>query len=65
MRAFCEHMLSYAIGRELELADAPAVDSILTQVAADHGQFTTVVREIVQSHPFRYRAQPIDAKESE
>lgn len=65
MRAFCEHLLSYALGRELELADAPAVDSILAQVAADHGQFTTVVREIVQSHPFRHRAQSSDAKESE
>ena len=56
MRAFTEHMLSYALARELELSDGPAVDHILARVAADRGQFTTVVREIVQSHPFRYRA---------
>ena len=64
MRAFCEHMLSYALGRELGIADEPVVEEIVARFAADHGQFSTVVRGIVQSHPFRYRAQQIDTKES-
>jgi len=56
MRSFSEHMLSYALGRELELTDEPAVDRILGSVVKTHGQFTTVVREIVQSRAFRYHA---------
>ena len=53
LRAFSEHMLSYAIARKLELEDAPAVDEILSKVSTDHGQFSTVIRSIVQSHPFQ------------
>ena len=57
MQAFSEHLLSYAIGRELKIADAPAVTEIVSRVAANHGQFTTVVREIVKSRPFRYQTK--------
>jgi hypothetical protein len=56
-RAFSEHLLSYALGRGLELEDAPAVDEILQNVATDHGQFSTVVRSIVASTPFRYQSR--------
>ena len=56
MRSFSEHMLSYALGRELKLTDEPAIDRILERVLNTHGQFTTVVREIVQSRAFRYHA---------
>lgn len=55
MRAFCEHLLSYALGRELEISDQPTVDQIVSRVAVDHGQFTTVIRQIVHSYPFRHR----------
>ena len=55
-RAFSEHLLSYALGRGLELEDSPAVDEIVQNVATDHGQFSTVVRAIVASTPFRYQA---------
>ena len=54
-RAFSEQLLSYAIGRGLELNDAPAVDRIVARVEADHGQFSTVVQAIVASPPFRQR----------
>ncbi|MEM7475832.1 MAG: DUF1588 domain-containing protein [Planctomycetota bacterium] len=54
-RAFIEHMLSYALSRELHLEDAPAVDRILEDVLADRGQFSTVVHGIVNSRSFRYR----------
>ena len=56
MRAFSEHMLSYALGRELKLTDEPTVDAILQSTLATRGQFTTVIREIVQSREFRYHA---------
>lgn len=52
MRGFCQHMLSYALGRELDLTDKPAVDKILARVLADNGKFSTVVSEIVSCYPF-------------
>ncbi|MFN0017236.1 MAG: DUF1585 domain-containing protein, partial [Pirellulaceae bacterium] len=57
LRAFSEHMLSYAIARRLELKDAPTVDEILAKVSADHGQFSTVVRAVVQSRPFQFQSR--------
>ena len=64
MRAFSEHMLSYALGRELELSDEPGLEKIVSSVMTDRGQFTTVVREIVQSHAFRYHAKESTIKET-
>ncbi|MFN0128871.1 MAG: DUF1588 domain-containing protein [Verrucomicrobiales bacterium] len=52
MRAFSQHLLSYALGRELDLSDKPAVDKIVARVLAEHGKFSTVVSEIVTSYPF-------------
>lgn len=63
MRAFSEHMLAYALGRELTLADEPAIDTILQSTLKTHGQFTTVIREIVQSRAFRYHADEPAAEE--
>jgi hypothetical protein len=53
MRAFTEHLLSYAVARELRPEDRPVVDRITRRVRADHGRFSTVVVEIVKSQPFR------------
>ena len=53
VRAFSEHLLSYALGRELEIGDRPAVDQIVSRALADRGQFSTIVREIVRSPAFR------------
>lgn len=55
MRGFSEHLLAYALGRELKIEDQPAVDRILRAVLADHGQFSTVVLEVVRSYPFRHK----------
>lgn len=55
MTAFTEHMLSYAIGRELDFTDQPAVERIVNQVSADHGRFSTLVVEIAKSYPFLYK----------
>jgi hypothetical protein len=55
MRAFSEHLLAYALGRELTLTDNPAVDQILHRVASDHGQFSTVVHAITESYPFLHK----------
>ncbi|MFT5410324.1 MAG: hypothetical protein ACI9NC_003053 [Verrucomicrobiales bacterium] len=57
MRAFCEHLLSYALGRELELADKPAVDKVLREVMAARGKFSTVVTEVATSYPFLHKSK--------
>ena len=52
MRAFIEHMLSYSLGRELDISDKPYIDKILQQVILDRGKFSTFVTEITTSYPF-------------
>lgn len=59
MRAFSEHLLSYALGRELDLTDKPAVDKIAQSVLADHGKFSTVVSEIATSYPFLHKTNQL------
>ena len=56
LRAFSEHMLSYAIGRKLELSDKPAIDRITRRALADHGQFSSIVVGIATSYPFLHKA---------
>ena len=56
IRAFSEHLLSYALGRELGPADKPAVDRIVRRGQAADGQLSTIVREIVHSRPFRHKS---------
>ena len=53
-RGFIEHLLSYALGRKLELFDAPAVTEIQSAAAADGHRLHTIVAGIVQSYPFRH-----------
>ena len=53
-RGFIEHLLSYAIGRKLEIYDLPAVDEILASAQQANWRFSVIVRGIVQSYPFRY-----------
>ena len=62
MRGFSEHMLSYALGRELKLTDKPAVDRITRKVMEDHGRFSTVVVEIAKSLPFRNKTNQKERK---
>ncbi len=64
MRAFCEHLLSYALGRELDLGDKPAVDKILRNVMAEHGRFSTVVSGVVTSYPFLHKTNQLDFKKA-
>ena len=53
VRGFIEHLLSYALGRRLELYDMPAVQEIQRAAAKDGYRFSAVVLGIVQSYPFR------------
>ena len=52
-RAFATHMLSFSLGREIHIADSPAIDRI-TQATIDDGyRMQTLIKEIIFSEPFR------------
>ena len=53
IRGFSEHLLSYALGRELKVTDKLVVDRITGKAMEDHGRFSTVILEVAMSHPFR------------
>ena len=56
MRAFSEHLLSYALGRKLTLSDKPAIDRIVRRALATRGQFSSVVEAVATSYPFLHKA---------
>jgi hypothetical protein len=53
-RGFIEHLLSYALGRKLEVHDMPEVARIQRAAAADGWKFRRVVVEIATSYPFTH-----------
>ncbi|MEE3179088.1 MAG: DUF1585 domain-containing protein, partial [Verrucomicrobiota bacterium] len=57
--AFCEHLLAYGLGRELDLSDKPAVDRIVEKVMTRKGQFSSVVSEVATSYPFLHKTNQL------
>lgn len=53
--AMTERLLMYAVGRNVQYYDAPAVRRIVARAAADDYRFDSLVLGIVQSTPFRMR----------
>jgi len=45
-------VLTYALGRQLEIGDRPATDQILAQLNAKNGGLRDLIRLIVLSEPF-------------
>ena len=60
-RAFAGHVLSFALGRELDIADSPALDRIAQSTIEDRFRIHTLIKEIALSEPFR---QPVQVPES-
>jgi hypothetical protein len=55
VHAFTEKLLMYALGRNVQYYDAPAIRAIVRN-AAEHGYaFSSVVSGIVESVPFKNR----------
>lgn len=54
-RCLSEKLLIYALGRGLDYYDEPTLDHIQAALARDDYKFSTLVREIVKSDPFRLR----------
>ncbi|MCY4600282.1 MAG: DUF1592 domain-containing protein, partial [Acidobacteria bacterium] len=50
-----EKLLTYGLGRGVEHYDMPAVRRIVSEAADDDFRFQTIVVNIVNSYPFRYR----------
>ena len=53
LRAFTEHLLSYAIGRKLVAADEPDVTRIVEAALREKGRFSTIIHHIVTSRAFQ------------
>ncbi|MCC6418926.1 MAG: DUF1592 domain-containing protein [Gemmataceae bacterium] len=54
-RCLADKMLTYALGRGLEVYDKCALDDICTHMARDGNRFSSLVLAIVQSDPFQKR----------
>ncbi|HET7609875.1 MAG TPA: DUF1592 domain-containing protein [Gammaproteobacteria bacterium] len=66
--ALTEKLLMYALGRNVQYYDAPAVRAVVREAAARNYEFSAIVEGIVASVPFQMRATARDgvaAKENE
>ena len=55
VRQMSQKMLSYALGRQLEYYDEPAIRQIVSKVMAENDQMQTLLQEVVLSFPFQYK----------
>lgn len=55
VRQLTQRMLAYALGRQLEYYDEPAVREIIAELESNENRFQTLVRQIVLSFPFQYK----------
>jgi hypothetical protein len=59
-----ERLLTYALGRGLEAADAPAVREIKRAAAPDNYRFESLIQAIVKSIPFQMRTAEVRTAEA-
>ncbi|MEQ8787749.1 MAG: DUF1592 domain-containing protein [Pirellulaceae bacterium] len=52
-RALAAHLLAFALGREISVADSLALEEIVQETADDDYRFHTLIKQIVLSEPFR------------
>ena len=55
IRGFAAHLLSYALGRELNVADSPALNDITESAMAGEDRMRTMLKRIALSEPFRQK----------
>ena len=56
LKNLARRMLSYAIGRQLEYYDEPAVAELVRELRTNDLKAQSLVLSIVRSHPFQYRS---------
>ena len=64
-RQITRKMLSYALGRQLEYFDEPAVRTILRAFKSKGYRMHTLIQQICLSYPFLYKRDPIPAERQE
>ena len=57
VRQTASKMLAYALGRQLDYYDEPALRGIIAALEADDYRFQTLVKAIVASYPFQHKKQ--------
>lgn len=57
-RALAGHLLSFALARELGLADQATLDQIASRTAADGYKMQTLLKEVILSEPFLSKTTP-------
>lgn len=55
IRGFTAHLLAYALGRQLGLADSPTLDDITAKAMDNQDQMRTVLKNIAMSEPFLHK----------
>lgn len=60
VRQVASKMLSYALGRQLEYYDEPAIRTIIERISAEENRFQPLIHQIVASYPFQYKQQSPD-----
>src|SRR5437899_2379313 len=67
VKAVTGKLLMYAVGRQLEYYDAPAIRAIMRAAAADDYRWSSMIQAIVKSTPFQMRraAAPVAVKRSD
>jgi hypothetical protein len=53
VETFIQKMLVYALGREVESYDMPAIRKIKHEAAADNYRWSSIISDIAQSVPFQ------------
>ena len=56
VRTLTEKLMTFALGRTIEPFDGPAIRSIEQSAAKDNYRFSSIVKGIVLSDPFRLRS---------
>ncbi|MFK5923151.1 MAG: DUF1592 domain-containing protein [Verrucomicrobiota bacterium] len=58
VRGFAEHLLSFALAREVGVADGPALEKIAKATAADDYRIKSMIKHVVQSESFLQKSNP-------
>ena len=59
-RAFAGHLLAFALGRQAEVSDEPALDRIVRETANADYSIQETIRQVVLSKPFRTKYNPVE-----
>ena len=64
LRQFCQKLLGYSLGREVQLSDKPLIDTMIQQLKTNDYRINTAITQIVMSQQFRYiRGRDFSAQE--